>query len=54
MARHIEKFDLFQISQLAMFMTSPDVSPYIPDTLWTTTLQKSMLEAIENFKKYGD
>lgn len=39
-ARHALKddFDLYQISQLSMFMCSPYASPYVPDDFWTDTL----------------
>lgn len=36
-----DEFDLYQISQLSMFMTSPAASDYVPDTFWTETLEKS-------------
>lgn len=34
-----DEFDLYQLSQLAMFMCSPQASPYVPDEFWTETLE---------------
>lgn len=34
-----DEFDLYQVSQLAMFMCSPEASPYVPDEFWTETLE---------------
>jgi hypothetical protein len=35
-------------------MSEPEVSPYVPDDLWTQTLSKSLLEQLDNYKKYED
>lgn len=53
-SRHINQLDLYQVSQLAMFMSQPDVSPYVPDELWTQTLQSALIDGVENYKKYGE
>ncbi len=34
-----DEFDLYQLSQLAMFMCNPHVSPYVPDEFWNDTLE---------------
>ncbi|TNV82727.1 hypothetical protein FGO68_gene13221 [Halteria grandinella] len=47
-----DEFDLYQLSQLSMFMCSPQASPYVPDEFWTETLEKCLTSAIGNFKKY--
>jgi hypothetical protein len=53
-SRHALKddFDLYQLAQLSMFMCSPNASAYVPDDFWTETLEKAMLQAISNFKKF--
>ena len=52
--RHYMKddFDLYQLSQLAMFMCSPQASPYVGDEFWEVTLEEAFTKAIANFKKY--
>jgi hypothetical protein len=35
-----------------MFMCSPNASPYVPDTFWTETLEKCILDAVSNYRKY--
>jgi hypothetical protein len=47
-----DEFDLYQLSQLSMFMSSSQASPYVPDEFWTETLVKCLEDAISNFKKY--
>lgn len=34
-----DEFDLYQLSQLSMFMCSPDASPYVPEEFWAETLE---------------
>jgi hypothetical protein len=53
-ARHTMKdeFDLYQLSQLSMFMCNPNASPYVPDDFWTETLEFALNQGIINFKKY--
>jgi hypothetical protein len=53
-ARHTmsDEFDLYQLSQLSMFMCNPYASPYVPDDFWKETLEVAMNQAIINFKKY--
>lgn len=47
-----DEFDLYQLSQLSMFMCNPQASPYVPDAFWTETLDTALTSAITNFKKY--
>lgn len=47
-----DEFDLYQLSQLSMFMCNPNASSYIPDDFWTETLELALNQAIINFKKY--
>jgi hypothetical protein len=47
-----DEFDLYQLSQLSMFMCNPHASPYVPDDFWKETLESAMNQAIINFKKY--
>ena len=35
-------------------MCGPLAGPYVPDSFWIDTLEKSLMEAIENYKKYED
>ena len=37
-----DEFDLYQLSQLSMFLSSPEVSPYVPDEFWTESLEKAL------------
>lgn len=37
-----DEFDLYQLSQLSMFMSSPQTSSYVPDEFWTDTLEKCL------------
>jgi hypothetical protein len=43
-ARHTinDEFDLYQLSQLSMFMCNPYASPYVPDDFWKETLESAM------------
>jgi len=47
-----DEFDLYQISQLSMFMTSPAASEYVPDVFWTETLEACIRSAMANYKQY--
>jgi hypothetical protein len=47
-----DEFDLYQLAQLSMFMCSPNASPYVPDEFWTESMEKAMVSAISNLKKY--
>jgi hypothetical protein len=47
-----DEFDLYQLSQLSMFLSSPEASPYVPDEFWNDVLEKMLNDAISNFKKY--
>jgi hypothetical protein len=35
-----------------MFLTTPHASPYVPDEFWNNSLEKALIEAMDNFKKY--
>ncbi|CDW74678.1 UNKNOWN [Stylonychia lemnae] len=50
--RHISEFDLYQLSQLSMFLASPQAARFVPDTFWTDVLSKELLEALENYNKF--
>ena len=33
-------------------MCGPVASPYVPDEFWTEAVEKALISAMENFKKY--
>lgn len=51
-SRYINEFDLYQLSQLSMFLCSQLASPYVPDEFWTESLGPALLDAVKNYNKY--
>lgn len=53
-SRHLSSYDLYQIAQLSMFLCSPQASSYVPDEFWTETLSEGLIEAMDNYNKFGE
>ena len=46
--------DLYQISQIGNFMSSPGASRNVPDEFWTGCVEDALYESLKEFKKYED
>ena len=46
--------DLYQISQIGNFMSSPGASRNVPDEFWTGCIEDALYESLKEFKKYEE
>ena len=50
----LSECDLYQISQIGNFMSSPGASRNVPDEFWTGCIEEALQESLLEFKKYSD
>lgn len=50
----IQDYDLYQLSQIGMFMSGPNAINYVPDEFWTQTMEKALNESLDEFREHQD
>ena len=50
----IKDYDLYQLSQIAMVMTSPAASQHVPDEYWTECLHEALLDSLKEFESHKE
>lgn len=46
----IDEFDIYQLSQIGNFMSSPGASANVPDEYWSGCLEPALEASLKDFK----
>ena len=50
----IDEYDLYQLSQIGMFMSGPSAFNYVEDDFWTKTMESALSESMNEFQEHQD